>query len=119
MKKILLLEDDKEILELLAYKCEEFGFEVFSCTEASEFQEYTQQDHFDLILSDFYINSTDLLQILQSTQKELNTPVIMMNGMLPDKKSLKLLENYQVIDILDKPFNLNDLKATFLKHNLL
>lgn len=75
-KKILIIEDDVFLNELMAKKLVEEGFDVIKAVNGEEGLELTRQEKPDLILLDLILPGMDGFEILEKIKEEPETSVI-------------------------------------------
>ena len=68
-KKILLIDDEQDILELLSYNLEKEGYEVFTANDGNEGIEKAKQIVPDLILLDVMMPEKDGIETCQDLRK--------------------------------------------------
>lgn len=68
-KKILLIDDEHDILEILSYNLEKEGYEVFTATNGNEGIEMAKQILPDLILLDVMMPEKDGIETCQDLRK--------------------------------------------------
>lgn len=75
---ILLVDDEKDILEFLQYNLEREGYKVFTANDGLEGVEMTQKTSPDLILMDVMMPRMDGIEACQTIRQELqlNSPLI-------------------------------------------
>lgn len=75
---ILLVDDEKDILEFLQYNLEKEGYKVFTASDGIEGVEMTQKVAPDLILMDVMMPRMDGIEACQTIRQELqlNSPLI-------------------------------------------
>ena len=75
---ILLVDDEKDILEFLQYNLEKEGYKVFTASDGMEGVEMTQKVAPDLILMDVMMPRMDGIEACQTIRQELqlNSPLI-------------------------------------------
>ena len=111
-KRILVLEDDIAIADLLKFYFEDDDYEVQTCSTANEFENLI--DHFnpDLITLDILLpdaHGLDILKNLQNSDKTSKIPVLLISVKESDKeKGLKL----GAVGFFGKPLNETALKNT-------
>lgn len=109
-KKALVIEDDKNIAELLRLYLEKDGFEVAWAADGGEGVESFRVFAPDLVLLDIMLPVLDGWAVLREIRKAGNTPVIMLTAKseTPDKVSgLEMGAD----DYLTKPFEPKELMA--------
>lgn len=120
MKKILVVEDEQRIADLLKKSLREFGFDVTVASDGALGKEVIDKLQFDLIIMDIILpklNGLELCKIIRLQQPKI--PIIMLTalGTTDDK-----LEGFDAgaDDYLVKPFDLRELNArinVLLKRN--
>jgi DNA-binding response OmpR family regulator len=109
--RILIVEDDQNLCDLLAYQLETAGFAADCCYHGGEALLYVNQNIYDLVLLDRMLPETDGLTILNQIRFSGNAiPVILITAMgeLPDK--ISGLDS-GADDYLVKPFDFEELLA--------
>jgi len=118
-KKILVIEDDKDIRDSVTYALEMDGYEVIS-SEHSRILKSLDQHKPDLILLDNWLtewssdaNGQQLSKELKTDPKTKHIPVIIVSAMsnIADIAEAGLADGY-----LKKPFDLKDLAAVIQKN---
>ena len=109
MPKILLLEDDASLQEILKECLEEEGFSVISCADALSASAYAYEQSFDLYLFDVMVDGGNGFEILKDMRKDgNNTPTIFITA-LQQIKDLEAGFMSGCDDYLKKPFELAEL----------
>ncbi len=112
MSKILVIDDDLAILELIKFNIETMGHEVITCPEGIKGFALAQQEQPHLILLDVMMPGVDGFTVAQRIRHNESTkdiPILMLTalGMLQDK--VKGFDS-GVDDYLTKPFELEELQ---------
>lgn len=79
-KKILIVDDDKNICELLRLYLEKDGFSTIVANDGSEALHYVQINNPDLILLDIMMPVLDGWQVCREIRKNSNVPIIMLTA---------------------------------------
>jgi len=101
---ILLVEDEREIAELLAAYLERGGFEVSRATNVQEAIRAHAQLHPDLVLLDIGLPGGDGLDALIAIRRRMDTPIIMVTALDDEVTKLSSLR-MGADDYITKPFN--------------
>ncbi len=109
-KKILIVDDDPGIRELLSRYLTEQGFVVETAGDASEMDSLLQLHLPDLIILDLMLPGEDGLSIARRLQTTVQLPVIMLSAKGEDMDKIIGLE-VGADDYLAKPFNPRELLA--------
>jgi len=107
--KILLLEDDPALSDILYDHLKHNGFDVFLAGTGDEALEYFIDEVFDLAIMDINtpnMSGLEVLKILRSDYK-IKIPVIMITA-YQDTKHLKDAFENEVDDYIKKPFDLEE-----------
>ncbi|TNC79535.1 MAG: DNA-binding response regulator [Oleiphilus sp.] len=110
MKKILLIEDDQEINDLLSELLSNEGFYVTQCFEGESGERLALLDSHDLIVLDIMLPKKNGLDVLRDVRGKVHTPVIMLTAKGEDIDRIIGLE-LGADDYLPKPFNPRELIA--------
>ena len=116
MKKILLVEDNKEISNNIKDYLE---LEDFKVTQAFDWEvglDAAKSKRFDLILLDLTLPEIDWITIARKLNWRVETPIIMITAKDSINQKLEWFENW-AIDYIVKPFDLRELEAR-IKANL-
>ena len=109
-KKLLLVEDDIEISELLSSLLNKEGFEVYSVYDGNEAEQTALKDNFDLIILDIMLPGKNGLDVLRSIRAKKSTPILMLTAKGDDLDRIIGFE-MGADDYLPKPFNPRELIA--------
>ena len=107
--KILVVDDDSGIGEMLKTLLEFYGFEVVVTEKPMETQELILQHEIDLVLLDMLIsgvNGTDVCAEMRENPKTQDTPVLMMSALHDAGPKCR---QAGANDFIAKPFEMEDL----------
>lgn len=105
-KKILVIDDDPDILTILEIRLSLAGFEAVTCESSKKAVEVCENDRFDLWMIDFgmpHMQGHTLLSVLRAISGNSDTPALIMTarGANSIKPNFDSLPN---VDFADKPF---------------
>ena len=103
MAKILIVEDDLDIQELLQNFLQEAGYEVSIANDGVEAVSLFSTAHYDLILLDVMLPKIDGFTVCELIRKQSQIPIIMLTALSGEKEQIKGLD-LQVDDYITKPF---------------
>ncbi len=114
--KVLLLEDDVALSDLLNDHLIDLGYEVTLCTNGQDALETLIEQKFDLALLDINTPIMSGINVLKTIRNEYknNTPAIILTA-YQDTKHLKESFESGVDDYIKKPFDLEELDQRILK----
>jgi len=111
-RKIMILEDDEAIAELMRFYLEEEGFQVFISSKGEGFVDRVAEIQPDLISLDIMLPDTDgfsIFNMLQQDERTRDIRVIFVTVKEGDKeKGIKMGASGYVV----KPFKEDELKET-------
>lgn len=108
MKKILVVDDDKEVLETLELILEIGGFEVCALDNGEEVFDRIEYFEPDLILLDIslgHIDGRELCEQLKASENTSYIPILLISG-LYKAEDIDSLQHGQD-DFLSKPFEMD------------
>lgn len=111
--KILVIDDEGHILELLKFNLELSGFDVYVSTDASQTQDLIKNQNPDLLLLDWMlpkISGIDILKKIRSDEATYDLPVIMLTAKNMEDDKIQGL-NVGADDYITKPFSIKELMA--------
>lgn len=117
MNKILILDDDQDILEPLSIILESEGFKVETLILGKEIISKIETFKPDLLLLDIFMSGSDgreICKLLKSDPKSTNIPIVMMSAHPAGKLEASASG---ADDFIAKPFETNEL-LNILKKSL-
>ena len=113
-KKILVVDDESDIHEMLAEQLSEIGYETIVANDGEEALRKIQLNKPDLVILDVVMPKIDgptVCAALKEDPKTKNIPIIFLTGLRPKEDELRGVEigGYPVFA---KPFNFEELLGT-------
>jgi two-component system response regulator CpxR len=108
--KILIIDDDEELCELVSEYLTVEGFEVESVNDGESGLNRALADGFDMIILDVMLPKMNGFDVLRSLRQESKLPVLMLTARGDDMERIVGLE-IGADDYLPKPFNPRELAA--------
>ena len=105
MQKILVVEDDFDIQELLLNFLQEAGYDVTVANDGVEALSLYASDQFDLILLDIMLPKIDGFSVCELIRKQSQIPIIMLTALSGEEEQIRGLD-LQVDDYITKPFSM-------------
>ena len=103
-KKILIVDDEKEISDLLEVYLMDAGFEIYKFYSAEGVMECIQEKGIDLALLDVMLPDVDGFSLCRTIRKQWFFPVIMLTAKVEDADKIKGI-TMGADDYITKPFN--------------
>lgn len=110
MTKLLLVDDNKQITEVVRTFAEKEGLIVDIANDGQQALELFQENDYDLILLDIMMPKLDGYQVLKRIRQESLVPVIFLTAKSEDYERIMGLD-YGADDYIVKPFSLGELMA--------
>lgn len=88
VRKILIVEDEPQLLRMYKTKFEKEGFEIYSADDGKPGFNLAKKHHPDIILLDVVLNSMDGFQVLKMLKQDKETvsiPVIILSNLSTNK----------------------------------
>jgi DNA-binding response OmpR family regulator len=109
-KKVLIIDDEPEMLKVLSYALEKAGFKIATCDNGRRAWDDILAQNPDLLLLDVMLPGIDgysLQQKISETPETKNIPVIVMTSLEPAKALFQKFP--QVISFMSKPCDIDEL----------
>jgi DNA-binding response OmpR family regulator len=108
MRRILAVDDDHDILEVLQLILEDSGYEVETLSDGRHLLETIDQNHPDLILLDIMLGNMDGRELCKAVKKQTsshNIPIIMISASHNVGDTIN--QENGPNDFIAKPFDIN------------
>jgi diguanylate cyclase (GGDEF)-like protein len=107
-KKILIVEDDFDVLKTLMQFLIRSGFNAKSATSAEEAEEILKNEEINMVLTDIKLPGTDGIKLTKNIKKKYNLDVIVMTGYSSEYFYEDAINN-GASDLIFKPVKYNEL----------
>lgn len=114
-KTILIVDDEKMILNLLAHNLEKEGYNVIEASDGLEAVNIAQEKKIDLILLDVMLPKLDGLSVCKRIKNMMNIPILMVTAKDDELDKILGLE-LGADDYITKPFSPGELVARVKAH---
>lgn len=109
-KKILIVEDEQAIVDIISFNLEREGYTVFAAYDGEEGVEKAKAENPDLILLDLMLPKMDGYEVCKYLRKTMSTPIIMLTAREEEVDKILGLE-LGADDYITKPFSMRELLA--------
>ncbi|HAT4813060.1 TPA: response regulator transcription factor, partial [Clostridioides difficile] len=116
MYNILVVDDDKEIVDSIEIYLKSEGFKIYKAYDGMKALEIITENDIHLILMDIMMPKLDGIKATVKIREERNIPIILISAKSEDTDKIIGL-NIGADDYITKPFNLLELIAR-VKSNL-
>ena len=110
MIKVLMIEDDAELAEILTEYLEQFDIKIKNVEDPYLGLAHLENENFDLIILDLTLPGIDGLDVCKEIRKESSVPIIISSARHDIMDKVTALEN-GADDYLPKPYNPRELEA--------
>ncbi|MFL2797369.1 MAG: phosphate regulon transcriptional regulator PhoB [Paracoccaceae bacterium] len=112
-QKVLVVEDDKDIQEIIEYNFTSEGYEVITCSDGEDAVDLIRHETPDLVILDWMLpnlSGSEILRQVRSSKKIRKTPIIMLTARTEEIDKLKAFDT-GADDYITKPFSNAELIA--------
>lgn len=110
MKRILVVDDERQITRMLRASLQSSGYEVLTANNGVEGLEMFESGRPDLIITDLAMPEMNGLELTQAVRRLDRTPIIVLSVRDADAMKVKALDE-GADDYLTKPFSIPELLA--------
>ena len=115
MEKILIVDDEKSLLDLLSRVFTKEGYRVETTTSAARAIEIIEKEDLDVLIADIRLPEMSGMEILKRCREiRPDVPVIMITAYGNMKQAIEALK-MGALDYIIKPFDIEELKITVAK----
>lgn len=111
MKKILVVEDEKDIQNIIKAFLENADYKVETADDGLDAINFIQKNNYDLILLDIMLPKIDGFTVCEMIRKNSNVPIIILTALTDEESQLKGFDKL-ADDYITKPFSM----PVLLKH---
>jgi two-component system, OmpR family, response regulator VicR len=108
--QILIVDDDRELIDLLAFALKRAGLEPIAAYDAASAMRQYEERHPDLVVLDINLGNSNGLNVLKELRRHDQLPVIMLTALDSEDDKVRGLE-LGANDYLTKPFSHRELIA--------
>ncbi len=110
MNRILIIEDEQSIADIIAFNLKREGFEPTHATDGQSGLEAALEGDFDLVLLDVMLPVMDGFTVLKKLRETSSVPVIMVTAREEEADKILGLDN-GADDYITKPFSIRELMS--------
>ena len=108
--KILIVEDEETLLEVLRYNLDKEGYDVVTAADGIQALNSARSESPDLIILDIMLPVLDGFEVCRILRKDMTVPIIMLTAKEEEIDKVLGLE-LGADDYMVKPFSMRELKA--------
>ena len=107
-RKILIVDDEKNIADIIAFNLKKEGYQVIKAGDGEEGVKMAMEENPDLILLDIMMPKMDGYEACKKIREKKNTPIIMLTARAEELDKVLGLE-LGADDYVTKPFGVREL----------
>ena len=104
MKKVLVVEDDLKIRELVEEFLKAEGYFVRGASDGLEGYSVFREEEFDLVITDIMMPRMDWYALTNLIREESNVPIVMLTALNDEEDQIRAFDE-KVDDFISKPFS--------------
>jgi two-component system, OmpR family, response regulator len=108
--RILLVDDEQSVQQLLAYPLRQEGYEVVPALDGQEALERAQSESFDLVVLDIMLPKVDGFEVCRQLRAKSAVPIIMLTAKAEEFDKVLGLE-LGADDYITKPFSMREFRS--------
>ena len=108
--KILVVEDDRNLLDTLKYNFRKEGYNVVAAVDGAEALDVARREKPDIIILDIMLPKLSGFEVCRILRKETNIPILMLTAKTDEVDKIVGLE-IGADDYMTKPFSMRELLA--------
>ena len=105
MKRILIVEDEQDIQELLEAYLGDAGYETATAWDGIEAVSLFQQEAFDLVLLDVMLPKLDGFGVCEPIRRQSRVPIVLLTALDGEAEQLRGFD-LEIDDYITKPFSM-------------
>jgi len=109
-QKVLVIDDEENVCELITLYFEKSGFEVLACGDGMEGMDLIKSEKPDMVILDLMLPGMDGLDVCKEIRRTSNIPLIMLSARVDEVDRVLGLE-MGADDYVTKPFSPRELLA--------
>jgi len=105
--KVLLVDDEKDFLDIMAERMGARGMDVSTATSAADALEMVQAESYDAVIMDLMMPEMDgfkALKLFKESRPDVS--IILLTANVPEEKCIEA-KKLGALDVLEKPADLN------------
>lgn len=115
MSKVLIVDDDKDISDLISLVLKKEGIDSTIVNDSTKVPEIIEKDYFDLILLDIMMPELSGIEVCTKIRDKVNCPIIFLSA---KTELIDKMLGYEIggDDYITKPFNNSELVLKIKSH---
>jgi CheY-like chemotaxis protein len=107
--KVLIVDDEKEFLDIISERIRARGMDVSIATSAEDALKLIEEESYDAVIMDYMMPALDGFKALKlMKEKQPEVQIILLTGNVPDEKRIEA-KALGALDVIEKPPDLQAL----------
>jgi len=107
--KVLIVDDEKDFLDIISERILARGMDVSTASSAEDALNMVEEESFDVVILDFMMPALDGFKALKLLKaKRPDVQIIVLTGNVPEEKRMEA-KALGALDVIEKPPDLKDL----------
>ena len=105
--KVLIVDDEKDFLDIMAERMDARGMQVSTATSAEDALKMVLKEPYDAVIMDLMMPEMDgfkALKLFKETRPDV--PIILLTANVPEEKCIEAIK-LGAMDVIEKPADLN------------
>ncbi len=113
-RRLLLVDDDRELLATLSDRLERDGFSVLAAASGPEALDHLDSWRPEIVVLDLMMPGMDGEELAARIKRREDLPIIVLSAITAGESKVKLIERY-ADDYITKPFDYDELRARIMR----
>ena len=115
MNRVLIVEDDPDIRDIVCFNLKKEGYEVCSASDGTDALDLFEKKRPDLVLLDIMIPGMNGLAVLDTLREKTDIPILIMSAKITEEDRINGLSR-MADDYICKPFSVKELMMRVKVH---
>jgi DNA-binding NtrC family response regulator len=105
--KVLIVDDEKDFLDIMAERMQARGMDVSTATSAADALEMVRTESYDAVIMDMIMPEMDglkALKLFKESRPEVS--IILLSANVPEEKCIEAIK-LGAMDVIEKPADIN------------
>ena len=107
MSKILIVDDESDLLEIMSAWLQDHGYEIVTAADGPSALEMAKKHHPELVILDLMLPKMDgykVTALLKTDSRYSKIPILLFTAKAPQEEDQKMQEEARIDACLTKPF---------------
>ena len=117
MKNVLIVDDEKDILDILQRILLKLGYRTVLSTSGESAMVHYARENYDIVLMDIYMPKANGLEVVREMKRMRPDQKVIMVTAIGERaaKEHALTEDVEIDEVLPKPFSYDDVRSVLCR----